>query len=109
MINSMAEGAALAAAVNHPCVALLSDYFHVAKEGEPVEDIVRLGGVCHTHIATREGRRYPMEADAGIRAFFASLKAARYTGMMSIEGKTDDMAADAPAALKTLQKLWEEN
>lgn len=109
MINSMAEGAALAAAVNHPNVALLSDYFHVAKESEPVEDIVRLGGVCHTHMATKEGRRYPMEADEGIRAFFASLKAAHYTGMMSIEGKTDDMAADAPVALKVLKKLWEEN
>lgn len=108
MINSMAEGAELVAAVNHPCVALLSDYFHVATDGEPVTDIVRLGEISHTHLATKEGRRYPLAADEGIISFFKNLKAIQYTGMMSIEGKTDDMASDAPVALALMKKLWEE-
>ena len=56
MINSLAEGACLVAAVDHPNVRLLADYYHMAKDGEPIGDIVRLGGVTHAHIATREGR-----------------------------------------------------
>lgn len=109
MICSMAEGAALVAAADEPHVQLLSDYFHVAKDGEPVEDIVRLGGVCHTHIATKEGRRYPVEEGGDqFRLFFHCLKETGYQGMMSVEGKTDDMEADGPKALALLKKLEEE-
>lgn len=109
MINAMAEGAALVAAANEPHVRLLCDYFHAAKDGEPLTDIVRLGGVHHTHIATREGRRYPVEEGGDdFRTFFRSLKETNYQGLMSIEGKTDDLAADAPRALALLRKLEEE-
>lgn len=109
MICSMAEGAALVAAANHPNVALLCDYYHAAREGEPLEDIVRLGGVRHAHIAAREGRRYPVEPGADdFGAFFACLRATGYQGLMSVEGKTDDMEADAPRALELLKKLEEE-
>lgn len=109
MICSMAEGAALIAAANHPNVKLLCDYYHAAREGEPLEDIVRLGGVSHTHIATREGRRYPVERGTdAFDTFFACLRETGYQGLMSIEGKTDDMDADAPRALALLRGLKEE-
>lgn len=109
IINSMAEGAALVAAVNHPSVALLTDYYHVANDGEPVSDIARLGNIRHVHIATKEGRRYPMSAEQDdFAGFFGSLKAIGYEGRVSIEGKCDDMAADAPVALAMLKRLWEE-
>lgn len=108
MINSMAEGAALAAAVDHPNVQLLCDSFHAAKENEPFTDVVRLGGVRHVHVATREGRRYPLEKDGDLAALYAALKETGYDGRISIEGKTDDMAHDAPIAIALLKKLWEE-
>lgn len=108
-INSMAEGAALCAVVNHPNVQLLCDSFHVAKENEPFTDIVRLGGVSHVHVATKEGRRYPLTADEDLKALYAGLKASGYEGLISIEGKTDDMAADSPVALSVLKNAWEEN
>lgn len=109
MICSMAEGAALAAAVNHPHVALLADYYHVAVEGEPLTDIARLGGVTHTHIATRQGRKYPVErAGDQFELFFAQLKETGYTGYMSIEGKADSIEVDAPRALALLKGLEEE-
>ncbi len=110
MINSMAEGAALTAAVNHPHVALLSDFYHVVLDGEPVADIARLGGILHTHIASKAGRRYPLPGDPDdYAAFFANLKAIGYQGMMSVEGKTDDMAADAPKTLALLRGLERED
>lgn len=110
MICSMAEGAALVAAVNHPNVALLSDYYHVAVDNEPLTDISRLGGVTHTHIATKEGRKYPLErAGDQFELFFAQLKATGYTGCMSIEGKAENIETDAPKALALLRQLEEES
>ena len=109
-VNSMAEGAALAAAAaNHPNVKLLCDYYHVAHDNEPLTDIVRLGGVAHTHIATLEGRRHPVEEGPDqFRLFFRCLHETNYQGLMSVEGKTDDLAADAPRTLALLRKLDEE-
>ena len=108
MINSLAEGACLVAAVDHPNVRLLADYYHMAKDGEPIGDIVRLGGVTHAHIATREGRRYPAAVEEGFAAFFRALRETGYDGMVSVEGKTEDMATDGPAALSLMKKLWED-
>ena len=88
MINSLAEGAALVAA--------------------PVEDIRRLGGIAHAHIATKEGRRVPLQPDEGYRRMFAAMKQTGYTGMLSIEGKSDDLGADGPVAVRMLKQLWEE-
>lgn len=107
MINSVAEGACLVAAANHPSVKLLADYYHMALEGEPCSDIVRVGGVAHTHIAAREGRLYPTVMEEGFADFFRALKASGYDGLLSVEGRTEDFAADAPAALKLLHQLNE--
>lgn len=108
MINSMDEGAALVAMVNHPNVQLLCDSFHVAKENEPFTDVVRLGGVSHVHVATKEGRRYPLEKDGDLTALYQALKETDYDGMISIEGKTDDMTHDAPISIALLKNLWED-
>ena len=109
LINSVAEGADLAAAANHPNVSLLADSYHVAKEGEPFTDIIRVSGVSHAHVATKEGRRYPTSADdADTVAFVKALKVSGYTGRISVEGKTDDIAVDGPAAIALLKKLWED-
>ena len=108
MINSLGEGADLVAAADHPRVRLLADYYHISAENQPVEDILRLGGIAHAHIATREGRRVPTSEDAGYARMFAAMKRTGYRGMLSIEGKTDDLAADGPAAVRVLRKMWEE-
>ena len=108
IINSVAEGACLVAMVNHPNVRLLADYFHMAKDGEPLTDIQRIGSLTHTHIATKEGRLYPTADEEGFHGFMKGLKDIGFTGLMSVEGKTDDIAKDGPAAIALLTKLWEE-
>ena len=108
MINSLGEGACLVAAANHPRVKLLADYYHIAVEGQPEEDILRLGGIAHAHIATREGRRVPTAVDAGYARMFSAMKQTGYTGLLSIEGKTDNLAEDGPAAIRMLRSKWEE-
>ncbi len=107
-INSLAEGACLVAAADHPNLTLLADYFHIAKDGEPVSDVVRLGGVAHVHIAAGT-RYYPTEADDGIVSFVKALKTVGYDDRMSLEGKSDDPDTDGPAAAAFLKRLWAES
>ena len=108
MINSLGEGACLAAAADHPRVRLLADYYHIAAENQPVSDIERVTGIAHAHIAAPAGRRVPLEEDAGYAGMFAAMKRTGYQGLLSVEGKTDDLAADGPVAVRLLKKMWEE-
>ena len=108
MINSLGEGACLSAAVDHPRVRLLADYYHVSAENQPVSDIERITGIAHAHIATSAGRRVPTEEDAGYAEMFAAMKRTGYQGLLSVEGKTDDLAADGPRSVQMLKKMWEE-
>lgn len=107
MINSVAEGACLEASVNHPAVKLLADYYHIAVEHQPPEDLARLGGIAHCHVATEIGRRTPQEAEAGFSSLFAAMKQTGYTGLISVEGKADDLSAEGPVSIALLKKLWE--
>ncbi len=108
MINSVAEGACLCAAVNHPHVKLLADYYHIALEHEPPMDIERVSGIVHAHIATLEGRRIPLAADDGYRQMFHAMKATDYTGTISVEGKCDNLLIEGPKSISLLKTMWEE-
>ncbi len=108
MINSVGEGAGLVAAVDLPNVRLLADYYHMAVEHEPPEDIARLSGISHAHIAAEAGRRFPLTEDDGYRRMFAAMKQTGYSGLLSIEGKTDSLLTDGPQAIRLLKRLWEE-
>lgn len=105
LINTVAEGAMLAAAVDHPHVRVLADSYHMFSDREPAENITRTGQLWHTHVALTQGRAYPVTATGELQAFFAALRTIGYNGRMSIEGNTDCFAQDAPLALETLRKL----
>ena len=36
------------------------------------------------------------------------MKRTGYSGLISVEGKTDDLSADGPKAVEMLKKMWEE-
>ena len=102
-VNSVREGAMLEAAVNLPSIELLADLYHMLKENEPMENLLAVKKIKHTHIALLEGRAFPTVCDNDVQAFFAALKQINYSGTMSIEGKAEDLEADAAAGLKTLR------
>jgi len=106
LINTAAAGLELATTVDHPNVRLLVDYYHMRSENES-PDIVRAAGndmLRHCHIARLEGRRWPRLADGeDYSAFFAALADIDYDGRLSVEGTTDDLASDAPAAMAFLR------
>ena len=78
MINSLGEGACLVAATHHPRVRLLADYYHISVESQPVEDIQRLSGIDHAHIATADSRRVPLAENVGYARMFRAMKATGY-------------------------------
>lgn len=106
MICTMAEGAMLESDVAHPNVGLLSDYFHVCANHDCIEDIRMIRRFGHIHIASGNGRRYPVsEEGESYGEFIRALKSAGYDGRISIEGKTDDMERDGARALALLREL----
>ncbi|GHU51868.1 tagatose 3-epimerase [Bacilli bacterium] len=104
-INSLREGAMLQAVVDSASVGLLADLYHMGREYEPMENILAVKELNHTHIALPKDRAYPLSITTEVENFFAALKQIGYTGTMSIEGKTDNMEQDAAAALKVLRNL----
>ncbi|MBQ8092466.1 MAG: sugar phosphate isomerase/epimerase [Clostridia bacterium] len=108
MICSLPEAADLAAAAAHPRIRVLADYYHMCRESEPMEEIERIGGVVHAHIATSEGRLAPVVNENGFKDFFKALKTTGFDGCLSVEGKCENMAEGGPITVKLLLKLWEE-
>ena len=108
MICSLPEAADLAAVVSHPCLKVLADYYHIRKEFEPIEEIIRIGGVIHAHIATEEGRLAPVSEEPAFSDFFKALKQTGYEGNLSVEGKCEHLGESGPVTAALLRKLWEE-
>ena len=103
LLNTVAETAAFAAGVAHPAVSVLADYYHIAASGEPVDDLLRLGGVRHVHVATAQGRRWPTVPEEGLTRFLQALAASGYDGLVSVEGSSDDWHRDAAPAIALLR------
>lgn len=108
LINTLTEGAALQAEVNLKNVGLLADSYHMRKESEDMNKIRYCSPLLHTHIALKEGRRYPTERCEEISEFLSILKIAGYDGTMSIEAKSDNWQQDSLKSLPLLRDLARE-
>lgn len=110
MICSLAEGAGMVSRVNKPNFSLLTDWYHMACNGESPDEVARIGMISHVHVAQHEGRRYPGEASrAELRPFVQKLKTIGYQGDISVEGNSTDLQKDAPEAVRVLRELWAED
>jgi sugar phosphate isomerase/epimerase len=107
IINSQLEGKRLVDDVDDPGFKLLSDYYHLALEGEGAAEVEACGSrLVHTHIANPDGRVTLTENDeADYLSFFNALKKCGYTGRISFEGKVADFDAQMPETLKVLRAL----
>lgn len=107
MINTVEEGLELVNKVSHPNFKLLADYYHMMLNNEDVNSILKCKDVLiHTHIASIEGRLYPLNAANNYyESFFNVLEEIGYNSRMSIEAHTDNMNSDAPNAMKYLRNF----
>lgn len=105
IINTVAEGAELVRATNHPNIRLLVDGYHWAKDGDTLAGVLDNASLlAHAHIAIVDGRRPPRPGD-DCAPFFAALHQAGYNGRVSIEGNISDPAAELPAALAAMRAV----
>jgi D-psicose/D-tagatose/L-ribulose 3-epimerase len=111
IINTTAEGLALVNAVGDPNFELLVDFFHLASEKEDPAIIVRAGShIRHLHMANPQGRVFPLdwnEFDYG--PFFENLKKIGYTGRISVEASSKDVASEGPKSIALLRKAFGES
>jgi sugar phosphate isomerase/epimerase len=102
-LNRIAEVVAVVAAVDHPNIRVLADFYHMAVMGDSLADIEAAGRwVGLTEIAERETRTVPGVAGDDFRRAFAAIARAGYRGPITIEGNgTPDQLRRAFAVIDT--------
>jgi len=106
IITSVADALSLALEVARPNIQVLADSYHMLRENEDPAILPQVGSrLVHVHTARGEARLYPTEADDQLRAFFTALRMGSYNGRVSIEGRTENIQADAAASLAVLRSL----
>lgn len=87
---------------------LLVDTYHMAKDNDPPEAIVRARGlIAHAHCAESDGRGPLGTRGEDHRPYFQALKAAGYDGRLSIEANWVDVQRQLPSALAETRLQWE--
>jgi len=105
IINSVAEGAEIVNTVNHKNFRLLVDIFHMLRENESPENIIRNGDLIrHVHIAENAGREAPGVSKEDFTPYFRALKEIDYKGLLSIECNWKDISLQAGPALAELRR-----
>lgn len=104
-INSLAEGARVVESVDHPHVRLLADFFHMLRDGESANEIVRFADMLHhVHLAEPATRTTPGIEGTDFAPFFDALKQAGYDDHIMIEGNfPNGLPTNAPNSLQLMQ------
>jgi len=104
IITSLAEGAEAVKSCNHPNVRLLADVYHMLRDGEGPQEIVRFGGLLrHAHIAEPDKRAAPGVTDFDFRPYLSAFRQAGYDRRMSIECSWGDIKTELPVAVDILR------
>ncbi len=104
-INSLAEGVEIIEAVNSPWVQLQCDIYHMLKENEGPEEILKYGRyISHCHIAEKRKRTVPGVDGDDFRPYFRALKKMKYTGGMSLECIWQDFDQQVGPGLDVIRK-----
>lgn len=107
IINTVAQGKALAKAADCDNVGVLADLYHMLCNGENIEDIIDVGDLLwHCHIARKLDRQIPQKNDGEDYAiFFDTLKKINYEGMISTEGKADNFDVQVKESMEVLKSF----
>lgn len=103
-INSVDEGAGIVRDAATPGVRLLADIFHMLRDNEGPESILRAGDLlAHAHVAERAQRTAPGVAGEDFLPYLRALLAIGYQGGLSIESGWHDLDSQLEAALGVLR------
>ncbi|HEX2532305.1 MAG TPA: sugar phosphate isomerase/epimerase family protein [Chitinophagaceae bacterium] len=102
-INTLKEAAAVVRRVDHPHFRLNADIYHMLKEGESPKEIRKARKyIVYAEIAEKEKRTFPGITGEDFRPYLRALRRIRYYGPIMIEGRSDNIPADAPKAFAYL-------
>lgn len=96
VVNTVLEGALAVARAGHPNIRLLVDIFHMLRNGECADDIVKVGPyVAHAHIAENQDRTQPGFHGENLGPYLKALQACGYAGNLTIECIWNGVPAEA--------------
>ncbi len=85
LVNTIVEGDEAVRRADHPAVKLLVDLFHMLRNGESPDDILRVSPIHHAHLAENKDRAAPGVNGEDFRPFLRALKKVGYNGRLTIE------------------------
>lgn len=107
LVNTVLEGAEAVQRANHPAVKLLVDLFHMLRNGESPDDIVKVGPLIrHAHLAENKDRAAPGVNGEDFRPFLRALRRAGYNQRLALEPIWTDLPQQiGPALAETRRQL----
>lgn len=107
IINSVAEGVAIAQQVKRPSIQVLADFYHMDEDDEPLGTIIdNRDWLAHIHVAD-SGRLAPGTGSYPYETFVNHLQQIGYQGMVSVECRWGDFAAEAGPSVEFLQRVFQ--
>ena len=109
LVYTVEEGCMIHEICRTKHIGVLADTYHMAIEGEPVENIALAGSnLLHVHTANPSGRVYPAHNDGvDYKKIMDTLKFINYQGGISVEAFPKDPSLDACIALEVLRQAQE--
>jgi sugar phosphate isomerase/epimerase len=105
LVNTILEGAEAVRRANQPSVRLLVDIFHMLRNGESPDDIVKVGPLIrHAHVAENKDRAAPGVNGENFRPFLRALRRAGYNERLALEPIWTDLPRQLGPALAELRK-----
>lgn len=104
LVNTVREGAEAVRRANTRGVKLLVDIFHMLRNGESPDDIVKVGPLIHhAHIAENKDRAAPGVNREDFRPFLRALHKVGYNSRLALEPIWTDLPRQLAPALQELR------
>ncbi len=104
LVNTILEGAEAVRRANLPSVKLLVDIFHMLRNGESADDILKVAPLIrHAHVAENRDRAAPGVHRENLIPFYRALRKAGYNERLTIEAVWTDLPRQLPPALDHLR------
>lgn len=108
-INSLAEGVEIIQAVNNPWFRLQCDIYHMLKEDEKPDQIIKYGQyIVHCHLAEKQSRTAPGVKGDDFKPYFRALKQINYQGGLSLECNWGDFDSEVTKGITVVKQQLSE-
>jgi sugar phosphate isomerase/epimerase len=105
LVNTILEGAEAVRRANISGVKLLVDIFHMLRNGESPDDIVKVGPLIrHAHVAENKDRAAPGTHGDDFRPYLRALRRAGYNDRLALEPNWTDLPHQIGPALTELRR-----